>query len=344
VAARYGAIPDPPPTLGPREQRVVAELEAMHPTIAHDPSLDLLALDMLDDVGPRMRARAPRRGVLDRASILRRARGRAITARMLLPDPPRHVLEPSTFRYGLATRERDGMIDAALVVAEHLVEIEPFARHVVQDEGVVIAGRLRDGWRSPTLQVVQPDGVHTRFTSEGDAFRWVIPTPRSGTVQVELLAQNARGPQILFVVPIYVETEEPPFDVAFEGMASNTAPTSAGEVEAAVIALLQAERARAGLPPFVVDATLTQVARAHAEDMRDHGFVGHVSPTTGDHGDRQPRRERGGRAHEPHAEPGASAPHPVAVPAARRRRRRAADGGLCARAPRRALRTLRSGW
>jgi len=45
---------------------------------------------------------------------------------------------------------------------------------------------------------------------------------------------------------------------------------------------VNADRDRAGKPPLRYDARLSDVARAHSLDMREHGFFAHVSPQTGD--------------------------------------------------------------
>ncbi len=44
---------------------------------------------------------------------------------------------------------------------------------------------------------------------------------------------------------------------------------------------LNRDRRSQGLGPLSYDARLADVARAHAADMRDHGFFAHESPTTG---------------------------------------------------------------
>ena len=46
-------------------------------------------------------------------------------------------------------------------------------------------------------------------------------------------------------------------------------------VEAEVLSLVNAERAKAGCGPVVADAPLAAVARAHSADMRDQGFFAH---------------------------------------------------------------------
>jgi uncharacterized protein YkwD len=56
---------------------------------------------------------------------------------------------------------------------------------------------------------------------------------------------------------------------------------TADEAEAQILALINRDRQLAGVAPVVADGKLTAIARAHAHDMVDHDFVGHVSPRTG---------------------------------------------------------------
>lgn len=48
-----------------------------------------------------------------------------------------------------------------------------------------------------------------------------------------------------------------------------------------MLALVNAERARAGLPPLAPDARLGELARLKSQDMIDNGYFGHQSPTYG---------------------------------------------------------------
>lgn len=51
--------------------------------------------------------------------------------------------------------------------------------------------------------------------------------------------------------------------------------------EQKVVDLVNAERAKAGLKPLILDMQLARVARLKAEDMRDNNYFSHVSPTYG---------------------------------------------------------------
>jgi uncharacterized protein YkwD len=54
-------------------------------------------------------------------------------------------------------------------------------------------------------------------------------------------------------------------------------PPSSGGVTAQVVALTNAERAKAGCGPLAVDATLTSVAQAHSQDMASNNYFSHDS-------------------------------------------------------------------
>lgn len=56
----------------------------------------------------------------------------------------------------------------------------------------------------------------------------------------------------------------------------------AAACEAAVVELINAERARAGLSVLVRDETLMTIARQRSEDMVRRGYYGHHDPETGD--------------------------------------------------------------
>jgi uncharacterized membrane protein required for colicin V production len=57
-------------------------------------------------------------------------------------------------------------------------------------------------------------------------------------------------------------------------------------LEREMLALVNAERAEAGVPPLEADAELAVVARHHGEEMFQLGYFAHDSPVTGTPGDR----------------------------------------------------------
>lgn len=63
--------------------------------------------------------------------------------------------------------------------------------------------------------------------------------------------------------------------------ASSPVSTPAGTFQEQVVALVNKERAKAGLKPLAVDAALTKAAQAKAKDMSDNNYFSHTSPTYG---------------------------------------------------------------
>lgn len=69
--------------------------------------------------------------------------------------------------------------------------------------------------------------------------------------------------------------------LAFVGLVANPAqasPADPGADEAQFVALLNQTRARGGLPPLVVDAQLTALARGWAQHQADAGHISHANP------------------------------------------------------------------
>jgi uncharacterized protein YkwD len=50
------------------------------------------------------------------------------------------------------------------------------------------------------------------------------------------------------------------------------------EIEQQMVAGVNAERTKAGLPPYEVDQEIAEMALAHAQDMVVRGYFGHVTP------------------------------------------------------------------
>lgn len=57
--------------------------------------------------------------------------------------------------------------------------------------------------------------------------------------------------------------------------------TSASALEAQMVDLINAERAKAGVAPLTINTKVTEVARAKSKDMIDKGYFSHTSPTYG---------------------------------------------------------------
>jgi uncharacterized protein YkwD len=198
-------------------------------------------------------------------------------------------LGPSDFAWqvGVGEARRRGQRVIAVLLAHRTHLLAPVARRWSSGDVIALQGRLLGGMRDPKWVVMRPDlsvfeqpveGAPGRFDT-----RLTVDTPGAWTA--ELVATGAHGPtpltQLTFHVdeplPRTLDTIWPPDEAEFE------TPEAAADQAAR---LLNADRGRFGLPPLQRDADLDAIARAHSEDMRSRGFVGHVSPTTGGPSDR----------------------------------------------------------
>jgi uncharacterized protein YkwD len=109
----------------------------------------------------------------------------------------------------------------------------------------------------------------------------------AGRYQVEVSASDASGPGVLANFPIYCGVRPPVAAPVPAGVLPVT--TTAAAAEHRLVALVNRDRAAAGLAALAIDARLAEAARAHSRDMAEHEFVAHISPTTGSLVDRVAR-------------------------------------------------------
>jgi uncharacterized protein YkwD/stress response protein SCP2 len=146
---------------------------------------------------------------------------------------------------------------------------------------MAVAGRL--GSESP-------DGVsvHQRITASGYAYLTVgehlVSGPRTPAEFVEycLSADRSRltlcGPQVTHV-GLAQAADPRTGDLYWTALwACPLSPAGLARTAAEVIALTNAERTAAGLPPLADDTLLTTAAQAHSADMVTRDFYSHTSP------------------------------------------------------------------
>lgn len=179
-----------------------------------------------------------------------------------------------------------------LVVTSPRAELAPIPRHAAPGERVRVSGRLLGDLRDAKVLALIPGGTVEELpieTRAGGRFAAETALPREpGEVWLEVVAAGHLGPQVVALFPVAVGTV--PGD-RFEGVVPpDEAQTGSPEELAALLyGLLNADRARFGLAPLRRDTELERMALGHAEDMRDNGFVAHVSPQTGGLADRAAR-------------------------------------------------------
>jgi uncharacterized protein YkwD len=185
-------------------------------------------------------------------------------------------------RVGIAVVRTAGQWAAVVVFQEKNLDIEPVPRRLASGTHTDVVGRMRALFRSPEVLVTPPRGAVERLatTVHHDAYSARLDcNSGSGVYQVEISAQDTRGPRVLANFPVYCGIA-PPTTFVFAGAEVSRA-TDPGEAERQLLDLLDRDRKANGLPALARDARLAAVARRYSDEMAATGEVAHVSPRTG---------------------------------------------------------------
>ena len=196
-------------------------------------------------------------------------------------DSVRQFLARQSYdHWGASVAERDGLFLTVIALGRRALRLTPIERE--QEVGNVrLEGELAEGLSRPTLVITHPDGRSERLPAGSSrTFQVNLPMRVEGAYRIELLALGSGGDTVVANFPLYVGVDAPEA-VVLEGDASPGEAGNDDAVEAALLEEINEERAEAGVPPVSRMPQLDEVARAHGVDMRDNGFVGHASPTTG---------------------------------------------------------------
>jgi uncharacterized protein YkwD len=184
-------------------------------------------------------------------------------------------------RVGIGIDRTGDLMYVVVGLQETHLALDPVPRKLARGGTAPISGKLIGRYRQARVVVTTPDGKVTEqepSTREG----WVhgeVACAADGRYQVEVTADDASGTAVLANFPVFCGVEPPA--VAPRGAGTRQARVSAEAAEQDVLALVNRDRAAAGLGAVTWDAQLADIARAHSRDMADHDFVGHVSPRTG---------------------------------------------------------------
>lgn len=188
-------------------------------------------------------------------------------------------------RYGVGVaRTARGSTRMIVAVLERAVQLEPIPVRVRSGGRVELRGTLLGGRARPSVEVTVPAGGARTLaagTDDGTAFTTSLACDAGdGAYQVEILADGPHGVEVAANFPLYCGVAVPKVLLAeLEDVDRDVAPD---DIEAMSLALVNETRRARGLPELQWSEPAARVARAHSRDMREHGFVGHVSPTTGD--------------------------------------------------------------
>jgi len=279
-----------------------AELERRFPGLRHSPRLTRAAEQC---------ARFPARLGL---SVLPAELVEAAVAWAGCPDPSPHALAL------LTTEERDDDIweavkrvlaqrgaiythaGVARVLVDHSrfrwswvalfvvrkVKLQPVPRQPASGGAVPIVFSLLPGYRDGKVLTTWPDGSTRRAGVEEKHGMWQASVPISsgeGEQQLEIVASSPQGPEVIALMPLSVGVSPRRSWSGYLDCAETPQMTMEG-AERAILELLNGERRRRGLAAYQLNLELAAVARAHSREMAETGSFAHVSPLSGDLGDR----------------------------------------------------------
>jgi len=176
-------------------------------------------------------------------------------------------------RYGIYVHQ-DGR--AAVVFGSVEVSLAAFPQKFALNEAVELKGEVGPRFAFARVFLTKPDGSVEQQVMPSRAVQARFPFATDGVYKLEVMGDGDTGPVIVANVPLWVGAVGPQRE-AISGRA-----TTPAESEARLFELLNQSRTAARLPALAADEALRDVASAHATDMAEHDFFGHVSPTTGD--------------------------------------------------------------
>jgi hypothetical protein len=174
---------------------------------------------------------------------------------------------------------------ASLVLGAQEMHYETMPRDYEVGQEVTMRGRVGLRYKSASVYLTKPDGTVDQQPVAGTTIDTTFPLTTLGQYRLEVMGDGPTGPVIVANMPLYVGVAEP-------AIRENTGTVVDPDVaEVRMLQLLNEARKAAGAEPLAADSGLRQVAAGHTEDMVDHGFIGHVSPS---HGTPQDRMTRSG--------------------------------------------------
>jgi uncharacterized protein YkwD len=171
----------------------------------------------------------------------------------------------------------------AVVLGNMEATYESIPRAMEPGQSVTLKGALASRFQSATVYLTKADGTVAQKDLSGVRFQETFLLDRPGVYRLEVMGNDRHGPSIVINLPLYVGVPEPP------ARGASGAVSDPKEAELRLLELLNKARVTAGVRPLRSDDELVEVARSHSEDMSDHGFFAHVSPSTGTPDDRARR-------------------------------------------------------
>ncbi len=209
----------------------------------------------------------------------------------LEPQLPDVLSEGANLRVGVgaAKRNPDGTGVIVFALQASSISTAPIPRSVPAAGTVSLDVRIAPRFRDPEVFVTHDDGDTQRLDivpGEAGAFasRLVCGTHK-GRQQLEITASDAAGSTVLANFPVWCDAE-PPLALEIAATSREDVVQKPSDAEQKLLALVNRDRAAAGLAQLAWDERDAEVARGHSEEMKRTKIVAHISPTTGSAADR----------------------------------------------------------
>jgi hypothetical protein len=181
-------------------------------------------------------------------------------------------------RFGVCVSPSGG--SASLVLGAQEMQYETVPRDFEVGQQVTMRGRVGERYKAANVYLTKPDGTVDQQPSAGTAIDASFPLTTLGQYRLEVMGDGPTGPVIVANMPLYVGVAEP---IIRENAGTIVDPDVA---ELRMLEQLNQARKAAGVEALAADSGLRQLAAGHTEDMVDHAFFGHVSPSQGTPQDR----------------------------------------------------------
>jgi uncharacterized protein YkwD len=172
---------------------------------------------------------------------------------------------------------------SAVIFGNVALSFEPIARFVEPGATVRLRGEIDQRFATAQVYLTKPDGTVETHQMAARKLDYAAALTTPGKYKLEVMGDGATGPVVISNVPLFVGIAEPPL---MEKVSNSSSPR---EAEAKMLKLLNETRVSARLRPVAQDAELREIAMGHSNDMADHDFFSHVSPSKGSPTDRVAR-------------------------------------------------------
>ena len=234
-----------------------------------------------------LRRIAYRQGITDGqvAHVITQGKNSEASIHALLGELKRTLSHVDMTHLGVAIIRKDKVVTAALILSRRLVKLSPIRSFARKGQTAYLRGRFFQKGPARGIQDVQialtmPSGKVLKQKLQIVDRKFQLPIlvgQDTGVIQAQIVVNRGKGPEVAALFPLGIG--HTPWAPA-RSLKSDIDDTM--ESEPALASLILGARKAQGLNLPAHSSLLAQIARAHAEDMRDHRFFAHVSDRTGD--------------------------------------------------------------